>query len=365
MSYTKQTWTPGDVITAAKLNNIENGIDAIDDNFVTPSESNVNTLLGIDKQWTKGEVIAPEQTIRGTDGTGYRALSNVNTTLLNSAEALFVEVDGESTLIYRNHHPYDTFDGIGLQITNSEIYIYIQQSSITRVCKVYKAIPNINYTYIDEYDIIIHASESLIYSYIIKLDYHSVIDKVKNKQPVKGVVLLHNALYQPMFQIYELRSIEVGNGELVLRFSHMTSFSSSYGIRAIETWTGVYYIVYSNNISVIDNIESYDAVYSGEGLSAILDQQHTNKIQKNTGGTHTFYIPSSGVSMPCIVFIMGNSSNATEDYAIAFVYNAQLVVVSKGSNINLTATGLDSSGYGIQVTQTTSRGYVVRWMSLQ
>ena len=46
MSYEKQTWQNGDVITAAKLNHIENGIDAVD-NDVSTLNSKVNGMITV------------------------------------------------------------------------------------------------------------------------------------------------------------------------------------------------------------------------------------------------------------------------------------------------------------------------------
>ena len=44
MSYTKHTWVDGEVITAAKLNNIEEGIEGAQDYMPAPSAFIVNTV---------------------------------------------------------------------------------------------------------------------------------------------------------------------------------------------------------------------------------------------------------------------------------------------------------------------------------
>jgi len=45
MSYTKHTWVDGEVITAAKLNNIEEGIEGAQDYMPAPSAFIVNAVL--------------------------------------------------------------------------------------------------------------------------------------------------------------------------------------------------------------------------------------------------------------------------------------------------------------------------------
>ena len=51
MAYTKNTWQTGDVVTSAKLNNIENGIAGPDPLVVTESKSGDNYVL--DKTWNE------------------------------------------------------------------------------------------------------------------------------------------------------------------------------------------------------------------------------------------------------------------------------------------------------------------------
>lgn len=46
MSYTKSEWQKGDVITSAKLNNIENGISAISD-AVTSIDTTVSEIKSL------------------------------------------------------------------------------------------------------------------------------------------------------------------------------------------------------------------------------------------------------------------------------------------------------------------------------
>lgn len=53
MAYTKQTWINGDIITAEKLNNIENGIVGGSSFVVTATDTENEGELVLDKTWNE------------------------------------------------------------------------------------------------------------------------------------------------------------------------------------------------------------------------------------------------------------------------------------------------------------------------
>lgn len=70
MNYVKNTWTNGDTVTAAKLNNMENGIAAVDTaqaaafapDITTPSNGDVIKYDSTAEKWVNGAVFAPDIT---------------------------------------------------------------------------------------------------------------------------------------------------------------------------------------------------------------------------------------------------------------------------------------------------------------
>lgn len=116
MSYTKNTWTNGDVITAAKLNNIEGGIDAAANRFIINVELS-NDYDGVaDKSWNEvlvawnaGQDIwvafSDDEHIRAT-GITLSAKQLVASTFNVSNEIVFSSVltgEGDAMMTVRNH----------------------------------------------------------------------------------------------------------------------------------------------------------------------------------------------------------------------------------------------------------------------
>lgn len=102
MAYVKTTWQTGDVITAAKLNNMEDGIEDASSHFITVDLSNENWSeadqvysidLGIENLSDNVfagkiySVILPDLTVESNTLTGLKLLSVYDT---SSASASFV-----------------------------------------------------------------------------------------------------------------------------------------------------------------------------------------------------------------------------------------------------------------------------------
>lgn len=359
MSYTKQTWASGDVITAAKLNNIENGVEAVSNNFVTPTEGDQNTLLGIEKHYTKGDIIAPEQTISGL--TGWQTISNLNTSLYSSSEAIFVEVNGVTTLIYKDHYPYSTIDYIFLDLLEDSIKINTYNTQ-TYTITIYQAIPSINYTYIEEYDIIINAYISIGYSYIIKMDYDNIRNKLQCKQPIKGAVFLYNEAYHPNFQKYELQSITIEDNfnTFNLHFAFVMSAQGNYNRNDLYIYSADYEICKDENSLIIEDTNWYQSYLSNDGIASI-NSRKTGRIDSSSGGSITLSLPLD-TTVPFLILVAGSTN--TEDSASALFYKGTLSILTKGNNVNLSALSQLNGYYRIQITQTTNRGYFARWIAL-
>ncbi len=359
MSYTKQTWASGDVITAAKLNNIENGVEAVSNNFVTPAEGDQNTLLGIEKHYTKGDVIAPEQTINGIDG--WQTILNLNTSLYSSSEAIFIEVNGITTLIYQGHGPYRTIDNISLDFLENSIQIYTS-SGKTYTITVYQAISSINYTYIEEYDIIINAYLSAAYSYIMKMDYDNIRNKLQSKQPIKGAVFLYNESYRPNFQKYELQSIGIEDNfnTFQLHFALVISNQGDYNSNQLQIYSAYYEISKDGDSLIIDNVDWHHSYLSNDGIIN-MNRRKTSGNRAVSGGSYILTIPIDAY-VPFLILVAGGTN--TEDSASALFYQGVLTILTKGNNVNLSVLSQANSNYRIQITQTTNRGYYARWIAL-
>ena len=91
MGYSKHTWQSGETITAAKMNNIENGIA---NGIPVPTASDDGCALVVQKKNVPGAVIVPEQTVTLHDDTG-GTLVNVNTSLFVPDTKFIMVVNNE------------------------------------------------------------------------------------------------------------------------------------------------------------------------------------------------------------------------------------------------------------------------------
>ena len=66
MSYEKQTWVTGDIVTSAKLNHMEDGIESAQ--FPAVTNSDVGKVLTVEEKSVPDAVLVPEETFVFTDG---------------------------------------------------------------------------------------------------------------------------------------------------------------------------------------------------------------------------------------------------------------------------------------------------------
>lgn len=91
MGYSKHTWQSGEMITAAKMNNIENGIA---NGIPVPTASDDGCALVVQKKNVPGAVIVPEQIVTLYDNAG-GTLVNVNTSLFVPDTKFIMVVNNE------------------------------------------------------------------------------------------------------------------------------------------------------------------------------------------------------------------------------------------------------------------------------
>lgn len=75
MAYDKHTWSTGEVITAARLNNIEDGIKDHDNNITSIDNSITNILTDIGNLATLGEKYASDFAVKQTSTTASQAFA--------------------------------------------------------------------------------------------------------------------------------------------------------------------------------------------------------------------------------------------------------------------------------------------------
>lgn len=119
MAYVKTTWATGDVITAEKLNNMEDGIEAAQLPSVT--EDDIGSVLTVVTSYTDYD-IAPEQTVTLTseDASGVDLEDLENTDLLTDQAALVLVVNNSSFNV-----TYDAISGISVENPAEGITLYI------------------------------------------------------------------------------------------------------------------------------------------------------------------------------------------------------------------------------------------------
>ena len=135
MSYEKQTWQTGDIVTSAKLNHMEGGIENAQ--FPAVTISDVGKVLTVEEKSVQGAVLVPEETFVFTDGIMAEINMQNKSLFVEGAECLLT-VDG--TTITATVQAVSEPDS-GLIVQDNETGIVILLEDSTNVSKLY--VPNI------------------------------------------------------------------------------------------------------------------------------------------------------------------------------------------------------------------------------
>ena len=131
MSYTQHEWTTGETITAAKLNNMEEGIAAGGGGLPAVTSADVGKGLSVQTVYTKGAVIVPEQTSAYNDQENGILSSNANISLYTSGTPFVAEINGStySGTITENGTAYckNAFSYFWIEDTN--LYYYDENAT--------------------------------------------------------------------------------------------------------------------------------------------------------------------------------------------------------------------------------------------
>ena len=135
MSYTKQTWKTGDIVTSAKLNHMEDGIENAQ--FPTVTNSDVGKVLTVEEKSVQGAVLVPEETFVFTDGIMTEINMQNKSLFVEGAECLLTV---DSTTITATVQAVSEPES-GLIVQDNEIGITILLEESTNIAKLY--VPNV------------------------------------------------------------------------------------------------------------------------------------------------------------------------------------------------------------------------------
>lgn len=123
MSYTKQTWATGDIITASKLNHIEDGIENSDYDLIIATKGvgyyDFSSLLVSDIEIVRGDILDLEDKLdNGEPVNGvficYESPSSYNPTIANTGSvARYFKMEE-----FNGYYAYVTFSNIAASSTN-------------------------------------------------------------------------------------------------------------------------------------------------------------------------------------------------------------------------------------------------------
>ena len=351
MSYNKTTWQTGDVVTAEKLNNAEQGIYTLSQRLPDPSNSNWGKNVQVVRNYAKGRVIAHQQTISNTSSSiQQKAISVDDYSILESSPGIIVDCTDNSnsfSTYARNLGGWYETPGRSLQYNGNSLTITVYgQQTIT--VTIYEAVPQQSYQLYDDYDIIIDMYDSTSgYIDLVKGDYDSLINKIVSKEPLKGVLSLYgHYMYEEVASQYNLNFSRLQeDGTLSVNFTLEASAASDMS-NSISISTICFNVWKEEGNTYAEKTDVHSVTFSNT-LSTLSNKWFLSGF---TSGASYVTLPAGVLWKVCAV-----GSNST-DYIEALVYRAStptVSVIAKGSNLNLQS----ASSYRIQFSQTTSRSY--------
>ena len=135
MSYEKQTWQTGDIVTSAKLNHMEDGIENAQLPAVTISD--VGKVLAVEEKTVQDSVLVPEETFVFTDGIMAEINMQNKSLFVEGAECLLTVDSTTTTVTVQTVSEPES----GLMVQDNEIGITILLEDSTNVAKLY--VPNV------------------------------------------------------------------------------------------------------------------------------------------------------------------------------------------------------------------------------
>ena len=367
MSYTPNTWQSGDIITAAKLNHIEDGIanaggiSGIDE----PSAATMYGNIGVERNYTKGNIIAPSQTVVGTSNTWHNiSLSNVNMTNFNNAHFTWIEINGTDNYIADNAcfnyssnfiNPSTSYSA-SIQSGNNNLSVWTSGTGSLFTITIYEAIPQFEYA-IKDYDIIINCYGSYAYHNIEKFNINKIKQKLKNKQPITGALYLYNTYSEWVFySIYNLNAINA----LMADDTYESNSSTS---RLPQTHTGTirFYIASDSSDSgyYIDDYSLTEMDYSNS-IIGFPYSMYRNDSGSTSSIQITFsypYVTNEAMWLVVLNSTTGDSTNYLLGILTAKYGNSKFNVINKGSNISNTSVTNYSSSCSLNITLSSAIGW--------
>ena len=168
----------------------------------TASASNVGQTLTVNKSYTKGAVIVPEQTVTLVaveDGDPEAECSNANLSLFTVGTKVIVDFDGNeylSEIMEEEGEPFLAFgnnDFGGFYIDNNVLRIFADVDPDTYNISLYVAQETYGWSPASQYDIVVDTvnGSSTVSNYSVTWDYDAVKAKVRAGEFVKGVLNQH------------------------------------------------------------------------------------------------------------------------------------------------------------------------------
>ena len=386
MSYTPNTWQSGDIITAAKLNHIEDGIanaggiSGIDE----PSAATMYGNIGVERNYTKGNIIAPSQTVVGTSSGWHQIqLSNVNMTNFNNANFVWIEINGTDNYIADNSslscffysswfiNPSNSNSAL-INTTNDNLLIGTTGTGSLFTIAIYEAIPQFEYT-IKDYDIIINCYGNFIYNNVEKFDINKIKQKLKNKQSITGALYTYYTYgTQVTYSIYDLNIITASMTDnsyecsfsisSVANSNIYTSQSSTDRLAQMRTETIRFYIASDSSSDLGYYIDGYNSTIMDYNNSIMGFPYGVCKQESGSGKSIgiSFNYPYNNNETMWLVILnstTGNSTNYLLGILTAKYNNNVFNVINKGSNIASTSTTNYSSNCRLDIILNSAIGW--------
>ena len=214
MAYEKNTWASGDVVTSAKLNHMENGIEAASSSseLPTPTSADVGKVVGVGRIAVPGAVVVAEQTVT----TEWVAPYEPEEGSLGEITADMTVVDGQKYIVtvngtdyigtgyYNNdgdmginaQDPADPGFFCGVSRGEDDWFFATASEAGTYTVKVSELAYKYDYELdkYPQYDIVIGAIEinNTLSNYTaIKYNYDDIHQKVLDGELVTGVLYCH------------------------------------------------------------------------------------------------------------------------------------------------------------------------------